>query len=133
MPAELRCCCRRTSTRAAVRRLWPIRPAARGWAAQTRSAELVPFRDNRLTITGAGNSFTGRSGPLSPGEFATITLGGVQPDQPINLGLNAPLPTSLEGVQVLFDGELAAIVAVGSGVVVCLTPYDLVGKISTVV
>jgi uncharacterized protein (TIGR03437 family) len=36
-------------------------------------------------------------------------------------------------VRVLFDGEPAAIVAVGPGVVVCVTPYDLAGKISTVV
>jgi hypothetical protein len=89
--------------------------------------------DSALTITGAGNSFTGRNWPLSGGEFATITLRDFQPDQTINLGLNAPLPTSLEGVRVLFDGEPAAIVAVGPGVVVCLTPYDLAGKISTVV
>jgi uncharacterized protein (TIGR03437 family) len=89
--------------------------------------------DSALTITGAGNSFTGRNWPLSGGEFATITLRDFQPDQTINLGLNAPLPTSLEGVRVVFDGESAAIVAVGPGVVVCLTPYDLAGKISTVV
>ena len=59
---------------------------------------------NPIAITGAGNSYTGRDGPIAPGELATITLAGLEPDQPADLGYTVPLPTTLAGAQVLFDG-----------------------------
>jgi uncharacterized protein (TIGR03437 family) len=88
---------------------------------------------NPLVITAPGNSYTGRDGPLAPGELATITVTGLQPVQPTDLGYTAPLPTALAGTQVFFDGEPAAIAAVLPGSIYCVTPYDLAGKTSTTI
>ena len=67
---------------------------------------------NPLVITGAGNSYSGRDGPIAPSELATITLSGFQPDQPVGLGYTMPLPMSLAGTEVLFDGEPAVLASV---------------------
>ena len=82
---------------------------------------------NPIAITGAGNSYTGRDGPIAPGELATITLAGLEPDQPADLGYTVPLPMTLAGAQVFFDGERAALAAVVPGTIYCVTPYHLGG------
>src|SRR5262249_47566740 len=90
-------------------------------------AHIRPVPAKPLIITPAGISSTSRDGPLSPGDLATITLAGFQPDQPANLGYTATLSTMLAGTQVLFDGEPAVLAAVVPGQIYCVTPYDLAG------
>jgi uncharacterized protein (TIGR03437 family) len=94
-------------------------------------AHIGPAPPNPLVITGAGNSYSGRDGPIAPGELATITLAGFQPDQIADLGYAVPLPTALAGAQVLFDGEPAVLAGVYPGRIYCVTPYDLAGRTST--
>jgi uncharacterized protein (TIGR03437 family) len=86
-----------------------------------------------LAITGAGNAFTLRDGPVSPGQITLITATGLTPDSPQDLTLtpSAPLPRALSGTQVLFDGEAAVLVSVAAGRVVAVAPYDLAGKQQT--
>ncbi|MEO8596105.1 MAG: SBBP repeat-containing protein [Candidatus Solibacter sp.] len=83
-----------------------------------------------ISIRSAGNAFSLRSGPVSPGQITLITADGLVPDQAIDLGFtpSAPLPRTLGGVQVLFDGEPAPIVSVAPGRVVCVAPDSLAGK-----
>jgi uncharacterized protein (TIGR03437 family) len=71
-----------------------------------------------------------RNGPVSPGQITLIVAAGIAPDSPVDLTLtpSAPLPRTLAGVQVWFDGEAAAIVSVNAGRVVVVTPYDVIGK-----
>ena len=96
-------------------------------------AQIGPAPANPLVITGAGNSYTGRDGPIAPGELATITLSGFQPGQAVDLGYTVPLPAILAGAQVLFDGEPAVLAGVYPGQIYCVTPYDLAGKTSTTI
>jgi len=88
---------------------------------------------NPLTIISVGNTFTARDGPLSAGEFTTIRLNGFQPNSPVDVGWSVPLPMSLAGAQVLFDGGPAAMILAVPGRIDCIAPYDLAGKASTVV
>jgi len=83
-----------------------------------------------ISIRTAGNTFSQRSGPVSPGQITSITADGLVPDQSIDLGFtpSAPLPRTLGGVQVLFDGDPAPIVSVAPGRVVCVAPNSLAGK-----
>ena len=80
-----------------------------------------------LAITSVGNAFTQRSGPVSAGQLTLLTVDGLAPDAPQDLTLTpkAPLPRSLSGVPVLFDGQPAPIVSVAAGRVVALAPYSL--------
>jgi len=81
-------------------------------------------------ITGAGNAFNPRNGPVSPGEIITINAPEYTPSEEIDFGLNAssPLPRTLVETRVLFDGTPAAILAVGRGVIMCVAPFLLTGK-----
>jgi hypothetical protein len=91
-------------------------------------AHIGPVPSNPLAITGAGNSYSGRDGPIGPGELATITLSGFQPDLAVDLGYTVPLPTSLAGTQVLFDGEPAMLAGVFPWSIYCVTPTISPGK-----
>jgi len=86
-----------------------------------------------LAITGAGNAFSLRDGPVSAGQITLITATGLTPDTPQDLTLTPsdPLPRTLAGVQVLFDGEAAPIVSVAAGRVVAVAPYRLANKNQT--
>jgi uncharacterized protein (TIGR03437 family) len=46
---------------------------------------------------------------------------------------SAPLPRTLAGTQVLFDGEAAALISVAAGRVLAIAPYSLAGKRQTLV
>lgn len=83
-----------------------------------------------VSLRSIGNAFSLRSGPVSPSQITLITADGILPDQSIDLGFSpsAPLPRSLAGVQVLFDGEPAPLVSVAPGRVVCVAPNSLAGK-----
>jgi uncharacterized protein (TIGR03437 family) len=86
-----------------------------------------------LAITAAGNAFSLRNGPVTAGQITLITATGLTPDAPQDLTLKPtdPLPRSLSGVQVLFDGEAAPIVSVAPGRVVAVAPYGIAGKRQT--
>ena len=96
-------------------------------------AQLQPPLTSAVTITSAGNAFALRDGPVSPGQITQISVSGLNPDNAIDLTLTPanPLPRTLAGAQVLFDGEPAAIVSVAPGRIVALAPYDLAGKRQT--
>ena len=98
-------------------------------------AQLQNQLSSPVTISSAGNAFALRDGPVSPGQITLITVNGLNPDNPIDLTLTPanPLPRTLAGAQVLFDGEAAAIVSVAPGRIVVLAPYDLVGKRQTAI
>ena len=92
----------------------------------------LPFRAP-LELRSVGNAFTLRSGPVSPGQITLVTADGIAPADPVDLTLtpSAPLPRTLAGTQVLFDGEAAALISVAPGRVTAIAPYDLAGKAST--
>jgi uncharacterized protein (TIGR03437 family) len=83
-----------------------------------------------LTIRTVGNAFGRRNGPISPGQITLVTLDGFVPDAPHDFTLTPadPLPHSISGTQVLFDGEPAALVSVSAGQVVAVAPYDIAGR-----
>jgi uncharacterized protein (TIGR03437 family) len=88
-----------------------------------------------LAIRTAGNLFGRRDGPVSPGQLTLINVDGLAPDIPQDLTLTPDnfLPRTLSGVEVLFDGEAAALVSVLPGQVVAIAPYDLGGRLQTTV
>ena len=85
-----------------------------------------------ISLRTAGNAFSLRSGPVSPGQITLITADGLVPAESIDLGFTptAPLPHTLAGVQVLFDGEPAPMASVAPGRAVCVAPNSLAGKSS---
>jgi uncharacterized protein (TIGR03437 family) len=101
--------------------------------AQAALAKIQNQPTPQLSITAAGNAFSLHDGPVSAGQITLVTVAGLAPDNPQDLTLtpSAPLPRLLSGVQVLFDGEAAAVLSVGAGRVVVVAPYDLVGKSQT--
>ena len=96
-------------------------------------AKVQPQAPGPVIIQSVGNAFSLRSGPVSPGQITLITANGIAPAQSVDLGLSptAPLPRTLAGTQVLFDGEAAPLISVAAGKVVAIAPYDLAGKAQT--
>jgi uncharacterized protein (TIGR03437 family) len=88
-----------------------------------------------LAIRTVGNLFGRRDGPVSPGQITLINVDGLAPDAPQDFTFvpSNPLPRSISGTQVLFDGEAAALVSVQPGQVAAVAPYDLAGRRQTTV
>jgi uncharacterized protein (TIGR03437 family) len=96
-------------------------------------ARVQPQAPGDVAIQSVGNAFSKRSGPVSPGQITLISASGIAPAQPVDLGLTptAPLPRTLAGTEVWFDGEPAPLISVGAGQVVAIAPYSLAGKQQT--
>jgi uncharacterized protein (TIGR03437 family) len=79
-----------------------------------------------LDLTAVLNAFSLLPGPVAPGEIVALKVPNFHPTQTVNLGFNdqQPLPITLAGVHVLFDGQPAPIIRVSSGFVVCIAPQS---------
>ncbi len=88
-----------------------------------------------LDVISVGNLFSRRAGPAVPGAWTLVRVYGLDPGGSVSLTWTPaePLPRQLLDVEVLFDGEPAAIDAVGPGYIECVTPYSVVGKTSVIV
>ncbi len=97
-------------------------PDTRGYLA----AINVAAAPAALDLTEVLNAFSLLPGPVAPGEIVAVEVPGFHPAKAIDLGLNdkQPLPTTLGGVQVIFDGQPVPIVRVSAGIVVCIAPQD---------
>ena len=73
------------------------------------------------------------AGPLAPGAVVTILGSGLGPDSGVNSAFDASgrLPTSLAGVEVLFDGVAAPLFYVQAGQATAQAPYTLAGETTT--
>ncbi len=80
-----------------------------------------------ISLNGISNSFSGDASAVTNGGLYTLSVSGFQPVT-INLGISPAgnLPFELEGVQVLFDGEPAAILSVAPGRIIVATPEQVV-------
>jgi len=100
--------------------------------ASISSIDVTANRAN-LDLTGVRNGFSLLPGPIAAGEIVELTVPDLVPVQSINLGIKpkSPLTTSLAGVQVLFDGQPALIMAATAGKVICIAPQDFGDKQNT--
>ena len=73
------------------------------------------------------------AGPVAPGALVTILGSGLGPDSGVNSAFDASgrMPTSLAGIQVLFDGVAAPLFYVQAGQLTAQAPYTLAGKTTT--
>jgi uncharacterized protein (TIGR03437 family) len=99
---------------------WTIRFGAQGWTA-------LPCMT--LSIL---NSATLGPAEVVPGEFASLIGFGIGPDQAVSAQPDAQgTPTTLGGVQVLFDGVPAPVVYAQSRQVNFQAPFELIGQSKT--
>ena len=73
------------------------------------------------------NAASLQSGPIAPGEIVTIYGTGIGPDKGVSAQFDAKglLPTTLGGVQVLFDGVLAPLIYVQASQISVQAPYTV--------
>jgi hypothetical protein len=84
------------------------------------------------TITAVVNAASFQNGPISPGEMVTIGGTGLGPLSPADLTLDqtGKVSTSLEGVQVLFNGMPAPLVYLSATQINCVVPYEVQGIVN---
>lgn len=94
-------------------------------------AQIAPALD----LTQVLNAFSLQAGPITPGEIVALSVPGLAPDQPVDVGIypHAPLTTTLAGVSVLFDGRPAYLTTVLPGKIVCIVPQEIAGQTTTAV
>jgi uncharacterized protein (TIGR03437 family) len=80
-----------------------------------------------ISVVSAASLLTG---PVAPGALVTILGAGLGPDSGVNASFDASgrMPTSLAGVQVLFDGVAVPLFYVQAGQLTAQAPYTLAGK-----
>jgi uncharacterized protein (TIGR03437 family) len=83
----------------------------------------IPPAEPGPAITGAYNAFSGAVATAAPGMLLTITGTNLAPDS-IAAGIEDPnpLPGTLGGIQVLFDGAPAQILQVTPESIICVVP-----------
>jgi uncharacterized protein (TIGR03437 family) len=80
-----------------------------------------------ISLNGIANAFSGDASAVTSGGLYALSVSGFQPAA-VNLGITPAknLPFELEGVQVFFDNEPAAIMAVAPGSILVVTPERIV-------
>jgi uncharacterized protein (TIGR03437 family) len=75
------------------------------------------------------------NGAIAPGEFVSFTGFGIGPETGVEYQLDAQrhVPTTLGGVQVLFDGEPAPLIYVQSRQINAQAPFELNGRHTTTI
>ncbi|MBI4906647.1 MAG: hypothetical protein HY820_23670 [Acidobacteria bacterium] len=86
--------------------------------------KISPAR-NPLAITRAANAFNRFSGGISPGEIVQLDVPGLDPEEEMELRLDSAAPMEFGGVVVTFRGIPAQLVSVKKGVVLCVSPAEL--------
>jgi uncharacterized protein (TIGR03437 family) len=85
--------------------------------------------------SGVVNGATYQRGPVAPGEVIVIFGSGLGPAQIAQASLDAagpPVPTSLGGAQIAFDGVRAPLLYVSAAQASAIVPFAVAGKSSTV-
>jgi uncharacterized protein (TIGR03437 family) len=91
----------------------------------------------RIAASGIVNAASFLSGPLAPGEIATVFGDNLTSTSGVNLASSLPLPNQLLGVSVLVDGSAAPLFAVdnlnGQQQINFQVPWEIAGKASATV
>jgi uncharacterized protein (TIGR03437 family) len=92
-------------------------------AEETSVLHLTPVSAAPLSLNGISNAFSGDASAVVSNGLYSLAFSGITPAA-ANLGLNAsqPLPTSLDGVEVLFDGVPARLAEVSAGQILVAAP-----------
>ena len=92
----------------------------------TEVLRLPIANSSAVSLDGVSNAFSGDASAVVFGGLYSIAISGFEPAS-ANLGLNPTqnLPTELSGVQVLFDGAPAPILATGPGQIIIAAPTFL--------
>jgi uncharacterized protein (TIGR03437 family) len=103
--------------------LAPIAP----WSA-TSVIRFGTAKPAPISLNGIANAFSGDASGVTAGGLYSLAVSGFSPS-PANLGASpgANLPTELNGVQVLFNGQAAPILSVALGQVIVAAPPVLPG------
>jgi uncharacterized protein (TIGR03437 family) len=119
-----------------------------GFGVTDSGVPIIAAADGMAQITFGGSGWT--AGPcmtlsalsaatqsptwMVPGEFLTFIGVGIGPETGVSAGASAQgTPTSLGGVQVLFDGTPAPLLYAQSGQVNAQAPFELSGQTSTTI
>ena len=100
--------------------------------AQLASASLTVEAPQPL-ITSAENAASFQDGAVAPGEVVSLSVTGLGPVTPTGFTLDraGDIATSLEGVEVPFDGTPAPLTHVSATRITCVVPYEVHSKRST--
>ena len=87
------------------------------------------------SITSIVNAATQQPGALSPGELVTIYGTNLGPTPAASLQLTAAgtVPTTLGGVQVMFDQTAAPVIYASATQVNAIVPYEMAGRLQTTI
>jgi uncharacterized protein (TIGR03437 family) len=92
---------------------------------------IVPATPDTLGASAVVNSGSYRLGALSPGEIVTIFGAAVRPAISGQFRQGLPLPLTLEGTQVLFDGQPVPLVYASLNQISAVVPYSVASHPST--
>ena len=92
---------------------------------QLASGGAVAIKDDGIV-----NAASGLAGPVAPGEMIMLYTNGINLDSAARMQLDSTgkVAATLGNVRVFFDGTQAPILAVTSGQVAAVAPFDLDGK-----
>jgi uncharacterized protein (TIGR03437 family) len=91
--------------------------------AETSVLHLTPASAPPISLNDISNAFSGDASAVAANGLYSLGYSGITPTA-ANLGLNSsqPLPTSLDGVEVLFDGVSAGLDEVSAGQILVVAP-----------
>ena len=94
--------------------------------AQLASASL-PVEAPQPLITSVVSAASFQDGPVAPGELVSLSVTGLGPVTPAGFTLDraGDIATSLEGVEVLFNGRSAPLTYVSATQITCVVPYEI--------
>lgn len=100
-----------------------------------RVRKLTPIYVDPISALAATNAASMAEGPVAPGELVSLFGVGLGPKDGAASAFDAAgsLPTTLAGVQALFDGEAAPLLYVQAGQINVQAPYSIAGRASTAV
>jgi uncharacterized protein (TIGR03437 family) len=108
---------------------------AKGTATVAVSVQVLPNGGASVTVAKVVNAAGYQEGGIAPGEMVTIFGGAMAPAGLVTLALDSAgrVATTLNGVQVLFNGTPAPVVYTTPDQVAAVAPYELDGRAQTTV
>ena len=115
---------------------WPVALEADGtnlYVADSVNRRVLVFTaaDEPLASNSLANSASQATGPVAPGTLVTISAAGfTQSSSTAEDGSGNPLPKTLGGVEVLFDGAALPLLSVSPNEIRAQVPYDVTNRSS---
>ncbi len=108
---------------------------AKGIATITVVLQVLDSKTTVMTVDRVTDAAGYQEGGVAPGEMITIFGSGLAPAGIVTLALDSAgkVATTLNGVQVLFNGTPAPLVYISPGQIAAVAPYELDGRAQTTI